>query len=204
MRHILQCQKLQHGRMTEFSRQTRNLQQRLQLTGKYQTLILLAVKQWLLAQPITSQYQSLTATVPDCEGKHPTHVLHKVQPVLLVQMDYHLRITVRTELMPLLLQLHAKFAVIVNLAVERDLHGTVFIAQRLRTARHVYDAQTTMPQSDRRMPRRQPGNSPRLRKPRTAGVRPAMPQTVRHSLQNVGCYPLTRIPPDRPGYATHC
>jgi hypothetical protein len=61
-------------------------------------------------------------------------MLYEIQTKLFVQMNNDFRITIRAKLVALLLQLTAELTVVVDFAVERDLHRAIFVSERLRAA----------------------------------------------------------------------
>src|SRR5688572_22210413 len=62
-------------------------------------------------------------------------------------MEYNLRIGLAPEAMPSFEQISTELPVIVDLTVERDPHGTVFVGHRLPAIlREINDAQPAMPQ----------------------------------------------------------
>src|SRR5262249_40761667 len=96
------------------------------------------------------------------------------QPVatFLVQVDQHLRVAVRVELVAALFQAGPQLAIVVHLPVEDDLDRTVLIADRLIAAGQVDDRQPAA------------GQPEAGRAPQPLGVRPAVGEAVRHRLQH--------------------
>ena len=70
----------------------------------------------------------------------------KLQSILFVQMHDDFGVTVGAELMSGLEQFCTEFTIVVDFTVEDNLHAVVFVAQRLRAAGHVNDAQSPMPE----------------------------------------------------------
>ena len=154
MRNILQRQELQHGLTIERSRDVRNLQQCFEFTGKCQPTIFHAIIEWLLARSITRDHQPLSVGVPDREGKHATQMFDKIQSMLFIEMDNDFGVTVGAELVSGIDQLPSELNIIVDFTVKRNLHGVVFVAQRLCAAGDVDDTQAPMPKCYSRHTRR--------------------------------------------------
>ena len=64
-------------------------------------------------------------------------------------MNDHLGVGVRGEHVPALEQLAGQLAIVVDLAVEDDLHGAVFVADRLVAGLQVDDAEAIHPEAER-------------------------------------------------------
>ena len=90
---------------------------------------------------IARQKQFPLVGVPKRECKHSIEAIDTVASPLFIGMDNDFRVGLRLKLMPVAKQLFAQFDVIVNLSVKDKLQAAVFIAQRLRSALEVDDAQ---------------------------------------------------------------
>ena len=116
----------------------------------------LGVVHRLDAQAIPGQQQPAAARVPQREGEHPAQP--REQPLgvavhVLVEMDQHLGVGVRSEPMPCRLELGPQLREPVQLAVEHDLDGAVLVRDRLvRMLGQVDDPQTRMAEHARAVP----------------------------------------------------
>jgi hypothetical protein len=86
--------------------------------------------------------------VPDGEGKHAAQLLHHFSAPLLIAMNDDFSIRMGAEGVSSGNQLCAQFLKVVNLAVEGDPYGLIFIAHGLMTGgRKVYDGQPAVLQA---------------------------------------------------------
>ena len=89
------------------------------------------VEQRLFAQMVCGQQHAAMAIVPDGEGKHAAQLLHYFSAPLLIAVDDDFSIGVGTEGVSGGNQLRAQFLEVVNLAIEGDPDGLIFIAHGL-------------------------------------------------------------------------
>src|SRR5439155_9066241 len=90
--------------------------------------------QRLDADPVPRQQQPAAASVPKGKGKHAAQALDKLFPFVFVKMGDYLGIALCAKAMAFALQVGAETLVVVNLAVEDNLNGPVFVADRLVAA----------------------------------------------------------------------
>src|SRR5581483_6290106 len=99
------------------------------------------------AVAVASEHEPPPLPVPDRDREHPAQPLREAVAVLLVEMQDHLGVAVRSEAVTRALQLGPELAVVVYLAVLDDPGGAVLVRDRL-VARLEVD--------DREPPRREP------------------------------------------------
>ncbi len=118
-------------------------QERLYLRAKDQLAIHLCVEQWPDAHSIASKEQAALDGVPDGNGKLPVEVLQTGGAHLLVKMQDDFGVGVCGEAVPAGLELGAQLHIVVDLAVEHDPQGSIFVADRLLPSIEVNDAQAS-------------------------------------------------------------
>src|SRR6266404_121749 len=118
------------------------IQERRQFGREDQAVVCFEVLQRLFPETIARQEKRLLARVPQCESKHAAQKFEQVRAVLFVKMNERLGVALRSQLVAALFQIGAQFYVIVNLTVEDDVNGSVFVGNRLMTAGHIDDAQS--------------------------------------------------------------
>src|SRR2546423_10806636 len=93
-------------------------EQRRELGAEDERVAHTRVEQGLFADAVAREEQLLPALVPDGEGEHAAQVLRTIRPVLLVGVDYRLRVAVGAELVAEVFESLLEFAVVVDFAVE--------------------------------------------------------------------------------------
>ncbi len=106
------------------------------------------VDEGLFAQAIPGQEDAVLAGVPQGQGEHAPQMLEAVDAVLLVGVDDGLGVRVGLEAMTAVLELLAEILEVVDLAVEDDADGAVFVVDRLVAAGDVDDGQAAHAQAD--------------------------------------------------------
>ncbi len=119
-----------------------DLEQRGQFRGEQQLAVVLVQEQRLLAEAVAREQQAPAALIPDGKGEHALQGVHHRLAVFLIQVNQHLGIGVRCELVPPPPEVLAQLRVVVDLAVERRPHRSVLVAQRLMAPGYVHDRQT--------------------------------------------------------------
>src|SRR5207302_2889059 len=136
--------------------------------------------------------QLLRLFVPDRERKHPVKLVDGVRPELFVEVHDRFCIASRLITVPLAFERPAQRGMVVDLAVEGDPHGAIFIAHRLLArARHVDNRQAAMREPDRA------GNM------QASPVGAAMAHHVAHADQAIGLSALARIELENSSNGTH-
>ena len=83
------------------------------------------------AEPIAHEQQPPPWRVPDRECEHAAEAVHAVVAPLFIRVDDGLGVRARAVAMPGRFELAADVGVVVDLAVEHDPDGAVFVGQRL-------------------------------------------------------------------------
>ena len=91
----------------------------------------LGVVERLDAEAVARQHQTPRVRVPQREREHAAEAVHAAFSPLLVAVDDDLRVGAGPEAMAGRRQLRAHLGEVVDLAVEHDPHGAVFVGQRL-------------------------------------------------------------------------
>src|SRR5262245_51826453 len=124
------------------------MEHNLQLGAKDQTAARFAEVERLHSQPVSRNKKPFPAVVPQREDKHAPHLFDAGIAVLLVQMDNHLCIRVGIETMALTLENRSKSAKVVDLPIEDDPHGPVFVMDGLLARCQNDDAKPTHSEAD--------------------------------------------------------
>src|SRR5437773_12442745 len=85
------------------------------------------------AHSVARAEQTLLRKINDRERPHAIESIDRLGPPLFVRMDDHLGVRVGPEDTSGVLELHAKLEVVVNLAVEDDPNGTIFVSHGLKS-----------------------------------------------------------------------
>ncbi len=107
--NILQSQESQERLLTDASLDSRNLQQRLEFTGKGESTVLQTKENGFLAKSIPYDNETLFVGIPECKSKHSSQMSNEIQSILFVEMDDDFGIPVGMELMAMSDQLWPKF-----------------------------------------------------------------------------------------------
>ena len=126
-------------------------EQRFQLGTVEEASFVLGVVQGLDPGAVARKPQRAGPAVPQRDPEHPPEPLEDTAAPLLVPVDDHLGVGGGGEAVPRVRELAPKLAKVVDLAVEDDLHGAVFRANRLVARREVDDAQAPHAQADARL-----------------------------------------------------
>jgi hypothetical protein len=111
-------------------------------------LINMVVKKRFLTYVIPSEKETATTLIPNRERKHPAEVTHALSPVLLIEMDYNFGVRGGLEAVTRSLESLPELRKIVDLAVENDPNGLVFVGKRLPSSIDVDNAEAPVPESD--------------------------------------------------------
>src|SRR5260221_619346 len=166
-------------------------QERLDLGAEDQAPSVESVVDGLLAESIACEHETAPQPVPEGDGKHAMEAVDEVEPILLVSMDDGLRVAVGRELVARGLQLAAKLLVVVDLAVEDDHHGAIFVGDRLLATLHVDDAQPAHAQAGV------------VAEPMAVVIRATVPDDVRHIAQQHACFLGAQTAIHKAGYSAH-
>ena len=126
----------------------RKRKNRLQLRRESDPVLGLGVVKRFDSQAIARQHEALLPDVPDGEGEHAPQVIDAAWAVVLVQMNDGLGVALGAEPMAVSHQLAMQFLVVVDLAVEDDPHGPVFVEHRLLSAFEIDDAEAPHAERD--------------------------------------------------------
>ena len=119
----------------------RERQEAFQFGGKGEASVGERVIERLLAEVIAGHEQAVLPRVEQRKGEHAAELFEHRLAVLLVEMHQHLGVRVGAENVAGGGELRGEFDVVVDLAVEDDADGPVFVPDRLPAALEVDDAQ---------------------------------------------------------------
>src|SRR3989442_3152380 len=98
-------------------------------------------------EPVAPEQECLAGRIPDGKGEHPAEGCDAVRTPLLVEVQHGLGVAGCAERMPAGDETGAQLLVVVDLPVEDDHLGTVFVVDRLPTAAQVDDAEASHPET---------------------------------------------------------
>src|SRR5256712_9975701 len=104
-------------------------------------MVAMPVVEWLLAGAVAGQDKAFGAVIPERDGEHPIQRLNEVGAVVFVEVNDHLTVRFRLELVTAANELLAKFPVVVDLAVEDQRNVAGLVGKRLVACLEVNDAQ---------------------------------------------------------------
>src|SRR5204863_2371015 len=113
------------------------LQKALDFRSEHERPGRLHVVERLNPKAVAGEQQLTTARVPDGEREHASEALHALSAHLFVEVDNHLGVAPGREGVAPRLELPPNLAEVVDLAVEHDRDGRVFVAERLMSARKI-------------------------------------------------------------------
>src|SRR2546426_3304532 len=99
--------------------------------------------QRLLSEAVSGQQQTFSAFIPKCKREHPTQPLHAFGPILLVQVNDHLRVSAGVEAVATTFQCRAQLWEVVDLPIEDDPDGSVLVVDGLMSSGQIDDTQST-------------------------------------------------------------
>jgi hypothetical protein len=149
------------------------------------------IVQRLYTEAVARQKETLPVSVPDRKGEHSAQVVYAIRPEFFVQMNDGFGVGLRVKGMPPPLEVSAKVAVVVDLAVVDDPHRAVLVVDRLAAAGDVDDAEPRHPQA---------GSS---FQPRSRVVRAPVIDGLAHSLERFGGGGPFGVTIDYAGDSTH-
>ncbi len=148
-RHVLVGEITVERRIVGGAADRRIRQQCRNLRAEYEEGRRPAVVERLLAEAIPGSVQQALFRIPNGEREHSPEMAHAIAPVLLVQMDNHLRVRVGTKGVPALPQPLPDFPEVVDLTVEDDPDRPVLVGQRCDCLiAEVDNRQTSLPEAD--------------------------------------------------------
>jgi len=122
------------------------LQDRPDLRGEEQRAAVVPVDEGLDADAVAAQHERPRPFVPEGEGEHAREPPRAGFPLFLVEMDDDLAVGMRAEAVAPVLHLPAELGVVVDLAVEDEPHGAVFVGKRLAAGLgQIDDGEPAMP-----------------------------------------------------------
>jgi hypothetical protein len=186
IRHVLEGQIGGERVEIEVARHRRMRQQRAKLRAEDQRGGRGRVVDRLFAHAVTRQKELAALRVPDREREHPVQPLHALLAPLLPGVHEDFRVAMRAETMATTLQLRTQIGVVVDLSVERRPDGARLVGDGLITRVEVDDAEA--PDAEREA----------AVEMETLGVRPAMSQLIRHTLDE-RALPLQRALREKAG-----
>src|SRR5437762_4132367 len=119
-----------------------HLQDWLQLRCEEQRAVALVVVERLDAQPIAREQDLPPPRVPDGEGEHAAQPIDAARAEVFVEMNDRLGVAGGLEDVAAPLQVAPQLLVVVDLAVEDDPDGAVFVRDRLEAVAEIDDAET--------------------------------------------------------------
>jgi hypothetical protein len=90
---------------------------------------------------VAGKHQAFPGLIPESEGEHAVKLLKTSRPELLVCMDDHLGVASGLELVASGFELAPQLAKVVNLAIEDNVDGSIFVRDRLIPGHKVDDRQ---------------------------------------------------------------
>jgi hypothetical protein len=140
-RHVLVAQILGETACIDVARAGRMLQERLELGTKEQLTPGVGPVERLLAHAVARQEECLALRVPDREREHAVQFRDAVRTVLFPEMHDGFGIGAGPEGVAAALEVGPQILEVVDLAIEDDPHGAVFVRHRLVAAGEVDDRQ---------------------------------------------------------------
>jgi hypothetical protein len=135
--------------MVEGRRDSRVLEQRLDLRGEDDALPVVDVVERLDPEPVTGEHQPTPPPIPEGERKHPPQRVQERGPAVLVEMRDHLRVAVGRQAVPAAAQVRREILRVVDLTVVHDDDVAGLVRHGLRAALDVDDAQAAHPEPHR-------------------------------------------------------
>ena len=106
-------------------------QDRLHLRCEQDAIGILIDVERLLSGSIARQRHRPPPRIPDRQREHAVQLVDRAIAELFVEVNDHFRVGVRSKLMAAFDEARPQIAVVVDLAVEHQLHAAVFVANRL-------------------------------------------------------------------------
>ncbi len=78
-------------------------------------------------------------SIPESESEHSPQVFHAVIAKFFVGMNDGLRVTIRSKVMPLFLEIFPEIAIIVDFPIEDDHNIPIFVENRLIPSGYIND-----------------------------------------------------------------
>src|SRR6266496_3508431 len=107
------------------------LQKSFDLGAKNNSVVCLAVMQRLFPDAIPSEKQRIFFAIPDCEGKHAIEFVQAAGSAFFVQVHDNFGVRSRSKAMSLIFEFISELLVIVNLTIERNPYGLIFVGHGL-------------------------------------------------------------------------
>jgi hypothetical protein len=123
-------------------------QKRREFRSKDQLIAAQRVQQRFLADPIARQEKRFVALVPNCQCKHAAQMFWTFGAIFVISVDDRFGIAVSVKSVTQRFQLFAKFAIVINLAVENDPGRAIGIVDRLMAAFEIDNRQPAHRQAD--------------------------------------------------------
>ena len=117
--------------MVDLAGYLRVLEERADLGCETQRSLSERVEQRLLPDAVAGEQECSPGGVPDGECEHSVQAVHAPGSKVLVEMGDHLGVPLGRERMALRGELLPQLAIVVDLAVEHDGDGAVFVVDRL-------------------------------------------------------------------------
>src|SRR6476660_3495767 len=132
----------------ELARDIRRLEERFHLRAEVETVLGLGVVERLNADATPSEKQGFRSRVPDGQSEHTPETRNGAAAPLFVGMHDRLGVAVRVERVTRPLEIGAQLLKVVDLAVEHDPDGAVFVVNRLMAGGEIDDAQAPHAECD--------------------------------------------------------
>src|SRR5262249_52503942 len=140
-RHIFEREITRERSEVQPGRAARVLEEGLELGAEKERVSDFGVIQRLLPEPVARKHELALPLVPERERKHPVQALDACLSVLLVKVDDHFRIRAGRESVAAGFEISSKLPEVVDLAVEDELHRSIFVRDRLITRLEIDDGQ---------------------------------------------------------------
>src|SRR5690606_2227288 len=134
MRNELIEKELIESRRVHAARDAVEREEAFDLRCERETTALLEIEERLLPEAVASSEQAVLVAIPNDEGEHPAKPIDAPLALLLPEMDDDLAVAPRPKSMPARLEVGAKRAVVVDLAVADDGLRSVLARDRLTAA----------------------------------------------------------------------
>src|SRR5438093_13324594 len=102
-------------------------EERLDFGSENQTVPVAVIEERLLPRAVPREHETAGTLVPHRDGKHAVEILDERRPALFVEMDDDLGVGEGPESVAACEQTLAQLVEVVDLAVEDDPHGAVFV-----------------------------------------------------------------------------
>ena len=107
------------------------LQQRFDLGSENYLTLGDTIVQRLFTHPVAGEKQGIVSAIPEGEGEHAVERVQATRAALFIEMHDHFRVRMGAKPVAFVFKLLSQLLVVVNLTVEADPDGFVFVGHRL-------------------------------------------------------------------------